>query len=141
MSAAKKYPKHSLGVDHFHPKEFLAAPEVSMAPVADAMENALQQCVLPLQLQLNLNPLLGKPKGFRTICKTPMLYRMVCRSDRSVAQWEKENHSAFDHASKGSSALVAGLRRGLKAELAIALGDQAGGVFNDFDKFQCCTWI
>ena len=46
----------------------------------------------------------------RTVCKTPMLYRMACRADNTVRQWEDNNLQSYDSATKGSSALLAAQR-------------------------------
>ena len=54
------------------------------------MEKPLQKTAQQIQNLINLNAVLGKPAaGTRTICKTPMLYRMTLRGRSEVAEWEK----------------------------------------------------
>ena len=57
------------------------------------------------------------------------------RLDKEIRQWEMNTISGFDSAKVGSSALIAGLRRNLKAEIAYWLQLQSAAVFNDFRKF------
>lgn len=73
--------------------------------------------------------------GVRAIAKTPMIYRMLCRSTNSVKEWEEEFMTDYETATKGSSALVAALVRNVVAEVAVALGLIAAGVFNDYINF------
>ena len=61
-----------------------------------------------MQNMINLNSMLGKPGGgSRTICKTPMLYRLSLRARGDVADWEELMTGEHDTAGKGKSALVA----------------------------------
>ena len=84
---------------------------------------------------MSLNPCLGKPAGgLRTICKTPMLYRMQCRTDQTIKEWELRNLQPYDSACKNSSSAKA-LLRNLTAEVAMWLGKFSAGVFNDYHKF------
>jgi len=64
-----------------------------------------------------------------------MLYRMLMRADVDIREWELNNSAPFDTAKIGSSALLAALKRNLRAELACWLGEIALAVFNDFEKF------
>ena len=90
----------------------------------------------PVQNLINLNAMLGKPQGgTRTICKTPMLYRIACRSRNEVAEWEEIDTGDFDTSGKGKSALMAAAYRGLEAEIYSYTEEQVIGVFHDFDKF------
>ena len=91
--AAQKYRKRSKGSDHWIKEELIQLPKFCAAEIASALSNAYCKLVQPYQSLLNLNPLLGKPKGHRTICKTPMLYRFVCRHIHSIAQWEISSKS------------------------------------------------
>jgi hypothetical protein len=66
-----------------------------------------------------MNPCLGKPSGgVRTICKTAMLYRIMCRIDQTIKEWELNNKQDYDSAGKGSSALGSALFRNLYAEVS-----------------------
>ena len=95
----------------------------------------------PHQLLCNLNPVLGKPSeqghppGIRTICKTPMLYRIAARCDKTVVEWESKYTASYDTSGKGCSALQAALLRASLAEVSGALNSHAGGVFHGFQKF------
>ena len=72
----------------------------------------------PLQNLINLNATLGKPSGgARTICKTPMLYRLSLRARVDVADWEELMTGDFDTAGKGKSALLAAAYRSIEAEV------------------------
>jgi hypothetical protein len=91
---------------------------------------------MPHQLLISLNALLGKPgNGCRTVCKTPVLYRMILRIDETVRKCKIENAQAYDTAKVGSSALLAALKRNLKAEVAKWLGQEFASMFNDYEKF------
>ena len=79
---------------------------------------------------------MGKPSGdIRTIAKTCMWYRGLCRSDSSVAEWESIHTAPFDTAGKGKSAIVALSVRNLKAEVGNVLGYTVVRAFNDIEKF------
>ena len=79
---------------------------------------------------------LGKPNGgTRTICKTPMLYRMSMRGLQGIRQWETGHTKEYDTAKTGSSASYAALIRGLKAEAATRLNKIPAAIFNDFHQF------
>ena len=90
---------------------------------------------LPHQQLCNLHGLLGKTKGVRSICKTPMLWRLHGKSSTLIKQWEEEHRESYDTAGKGSSALTAALIRNLLSEVAVILGMHTGTLFNDFEKF------
>ena len=45
------------------------------------------------------------------------------------------NSTPFDTAQVGSSALIAAMKRNLRAQLAYWLGEGAAAVFNNFEKF------
>ena len=116
-------------------------PRVVSGEIVDALNAANAECVVPHQLLCNLNPVLGKPSelgqppGIRTICKTPMLYRIAARCDKTVAEWESKHTASYDTSGKGCSALQAALLRASLAEVSVALNSHAGGVFHDFSKF------
>ena len=63
-----------------------------------------------------------------------MLWRMLCKCDTKVKQWEVDEAGSFDTAVKGSSALSAAIFRNL-AEIAVLLDQYAGALFNDYMKF------
>ena len=87
--------------------------------VAHCIQSSLQAVSMPYQLLCPLNALLGKPNNkCRTVCKTPVLYRMTLRANQSVRAWELANIQPYDKATVGSSALLAALKRNLQAELA-----------------------
>ena len=74
--------------------------------------------------------------GFRSIAKTPKLYRIWARTRRAaVAQWEASLHKPYDKAGKSSSALVAAASRSLVAEIATKNGLKVCGSFFDLQKF------
>ena len=62
------------------------------------------------------------------------MYRMTLRGNASVREWELENIQDYDKATVGASALLAALRRNLRAELAFWLGEQFVSVLNDYEK-------
>ena len=59
---------------------------------------------------------------------------MILRVDETVRKWEIENAQPYDTATVGSSALLAALRRNLKAEVAKWLGKEFASIFNDYEK-------
>ena len=91
--------------------------------------------VQPYQSLLNLNPLLGKPKGHRTICKTPMLYRFVSKHIHTISEWERNSRQPHDACIKGSSALNTATARSTLNEAYSALGYTCVNVLNDFLSF------
>ena len=131
-----KYKKNSLGSDLWSAKGDLAnLPFIALGEISDALKDQAKSCVVPHQLLLNFNAILGKKDGCRTISKTPMLWRMFCKCDTQVRQWEENQAGPFDKAVKGSSALSAALLRNLLAEIAVLLDYFAGGLFNDYMIF------
>jgi hypothetical protein len=60
---------------------------------------------------------------------------MVMRADNTVRQWELDNAQTYGKAQKGSSAVLAALKRNLSAELAHWLGKEFAEVYNDFEKY------
>ena len=96
LQALKGYRKDGLGADLWSATELKAIPNVCKAEVADAMQFSVRCIAWPHQNLLSLNPCLGKPDGgIRTICKTPMTYRIACRARKEVAQWEIGVRTAF----------------------------------------------
>ena len=116
-------------------------PSIASSEIVSALNAAHAEYVAPHQLLCNLNPVLGKPSeqghppGIRTICKTPMLYRIAARCDKTVVEWESKYTASYDTSGKGCSALQAALLRASLAEASLALNSHAGGVFHDFSKF------
>ena len=132
----KGYRKETKGSDIWAPSELRSLPEVAKAALASSIQSSLRAIASPHQQLISLNPLLGKPNNScRTICKTPVLYRMTLRADDSVREWELANRQAYDKATVGSSALLAALRRNLVAEVAVWLGRKHATVLNDYEKF------
>ena len=133
--ALKGYMKDTLGGDFWKPSELRFLPSPAKINISNACEFAINAVAMPHQLLISLNALLGKPgNGCRTVCKTPVLYRMILRVDESVRKWEIENAQAYDTAQVGSSALLAALKRNLKAEVAKWLGQEFAAIFNDYEK-------
>lgn len=132
----KVYRKDTLGCDNFKASELRVFPECALQGVASSLEQAINTIAMPHQFLLSLNALLGKPSGdSRTVCKTPMLYRMLLRNDQLVRQWEMSNRAPFDSATTGASALLAALKRNLLSEIAHWSGMRSGAMFNDYNKF------
>jgi len=135
-SSLKGYRKETLGCDVWKPSELRCLPYVAKSDISESMQSSMRNVASPHQNLISLNPLLGKPnKTCRTICKTPVLYRMALRADDSVKNWEVSNKQNYDKATTGSSALLAALGRNLKAEVAFWLGKQFAVVLNDYEKF------
>ncbi len=134
--AVKHYKKESKGSDSWGPSEIRALPLECKNHIAFSIQEASQKLAWPHQLLISLNPCLGKPKGdCRTVCKTPMLYRMWCRANKSVKEWEQNNTQPYDTATIGSSALTAALCRNLQMEVASLLGFHSAAIFDDYEKF------
>ena len=84
----KGYNKDSKGSDNWISSELKALPDHSKSSMADAMHAAKTRIAQPHQHLLDLNSCLGKPnKDIRTICKTPMMYRLRCRIDQTIKDW------------------------------------------------------
>ena len=114
--ALKGYRKETMGCDMWKPSELRGLPQVAKSEIAFSIQQSMRSVASPHQHLLFLNPLLGKPnKSCRTICKTPVLYRMALRADQSVKEWEITNTQPYDKASAGSSSLLAALKRNLKS--------------------------
>ena len=132
----KSYKKTSLGSDFWSAQELSALPDSMKQSLVDVMNESLTRICVPHQNCLNLNPCLGKPSGdCRTICKSPMFYRMQMRMDTEIRKWELNNSGDYDAARIGGSALKAALDRNLRAEIAHWLDRHSAAVFNDFQNF------
>ncbi len=130
------YTKTSTGSDFWRANADLAQlPFVSLGGIADAIDAQLKACTVPHQQLLNVNAILGKEEGCRTISKTPITWRMIGKCNTSISDWESAEAGSFDWAVKGQSALSAACLRNLVAEVAVILGFITGGLFNDFKKF------
>jgi hypothetical protein len=135
-SALYNYNNDTLGIDLWSSTELKALPKCARQSISDSLARALLFLVIPFQIIMSLNSLLGKPSGdSRTICKTPMLYRIMCRADKDVRKWELDNARDFDTARVKSSALLAALKRNLHSEICFWLGMIVASIFNDFHKF------
>ena len=136
--AIHKYHKDSTGSDNWSNTMLRKMPDVVISSIADASASAYLNVALPHQSLVSLNPVLGKPGGgIRTICKTPMLYRMYNIVSTAVMSWEAAISDSCPHdtAKKGNSALDAALGRNLLAEVAFWIGQVFGAALNDFHKF------
>ena len=132
----KGYHKDTRGSDNWTSTELKALPDFSKSSISDALQLAHHTVVQPHQHLVNLNSCLGKPgNGIRTVCKTPMLYRVSCRLDQSIRDWESNTLQAYDSAKKSSSAALSALSRNFAAEVAMWTGKVSSGVFNDFHIF------
>ena len=55
----------------------------------ESTHHSIDKTANPYQNPSNLHPCLGKPNGdCRTICKSPVLYRMYMRTDSKIKEWE-----------------------------------------------------
>ena len=131
-----RYKKNSLGGDVWSATELRALPKVCRQEIADNIQQAFIHLSWPHQQLVSLNMCLGKPNGgYRTICKSPMIYRMAMRGLKGIRQWKIEHTQKYDTAKTHSSALYAALIRGLKAEVATRLNKIPAAIFNDFHHF------
>ena len=132
----QSYKKPTLGIDLRSLKELLCLPDAALNLITLALNKSMSQLVWPHQPMISLNPLLGKPGGgIRTICKTPMIYRMALRTNTAVPNGEIQNKQPYDSATRGSSALTAALVRNVRAEIASWLKMESAAIFNDYHKF------
>jgi len=107
-SGLKHCHKDTLGIDVWTSTALKKLPPEGKELMSDAMQKPLKKIAQPIQNLINLNAMLGKPSGgTRTVCKTPMLYRITLRSRNEVAHWEEEHMGEYDTAGKGKSALIA----------------------------------
>ena len=93
----------SKGSDHWLSSEILLPDEV-LEPIADAIDFSVCILAWPHQMLFQLMPELGKAAGgFRTIGKTPKLYRLWARGRRKpVNEWEKSLDKPYVTACKGN---------------------------------------
>ena len=124
--SAYTYKKNTLGSDMWKATEVAGLPPVAQQILASPLNSGLNTIATPHQLLISLNPVLGKEVGVRTICKTPMLNRLVMRVDKSIRQWEISHKTNFDTATVKSPALLAPLERNLKSRSCVLVG----GVFS-----------
>ncbi len=115
--------------------DLASLPYVALGGITDAIDTQIKSCTIPHQQLLNVNSLLGKKEGCRTISKTPMVWRMIGKCDTVVKNWESLEAGSFDTAVKDSSALSAACLRNLMAEIAVLLGFITVGLLNDFMMF------
>lgn len=135
-SGAAHYPNDTKGSDKWTGIEVRSLPIESKIRISRAINSSHIKAVQPLQNLINLNAMLGKPGGgARTICKTPMLYRLPLRARGDVADWEELMTGDFDTSGKGKSALIAAAYRNLKAEVYNFIEEQVIATFHDFEKF------
>jgi hypothetical protein len=99
--AILSYHKDTTGSDLWTNSVLRKMPDVIISTIADASASAYLRVALPHQSLVSLNPVLGKPGGgIRTICMTPMLYRMFNIVSTLVAKWEQyiSNSCTYDTA-------------------------------------------
>jgi len=134
--SAKKYKKRSKGSGHWLASEFDLPKEV-IQPIAQAIDNAVVQLAIPHQMLLNLNPELAKASGgTRTITKTPIVYRLWCRTRKIILdEWEGALDKQYDTAVKGSSALIAAANRAVIAEIHHRNGSTVANLMLDMEFF------
>ena len=84
MEAIKKYNKDSRGIDGWQASEFQALPKCMILKFLRFLNLSFQKISNPHQCLTSINPLLGKPGGgVRTVCLTPMPYRLLCKASQS----------------------------------------------------------
>ena len=95
---------------------------------------------LPLVLQWSLLAMLRKPKGgFRPRGVMPMVYRVFARARRRYAvDWRENNNHDFLCASKGKSPGDVVCRQSVRAEAAVAAGEDAACGLSDMSSFYEC---
>ena len=135
LHSARTYKKISKGSDHWLASE-LDLPTKVAASIAESVNEAVVSLAWPHQSLLNLHPELGKSSGgFRTIAKTPKLYRLWVRTKKK--QFKSgllALDKGYDTACKGSSALVAAADRAFFAEIATRNNQKVVGTFFDMAK-------
>ena len=130
------YKKDSKGGDLWGATELRNLPVQVRTLLAEHINDSFQLIAWPHQQLISLNPCLGKPHGgVRTICLTPMLYRLVLRGVAGIKEWEADYVQTYDKAKTGSSALLVAIARGLRAEIGQLLGRVPAAIFNDFHQF------
>ena len=130
-----RYKKNSLGGDLWSATELIGLPKLCRQEIVDNIQQAFINLSWPQQQLVSPNMCLGKPNGgYRTICKSRMLYRMAMRGLQGIRQWEIEHTQMYDTAKTHSSALYAALIRGLKAEVANRLNKIPAAISNDFHQ-------
>lgn len=131
FKSVSKYKKVSKGSDHWLASEIAGLPKEMLEPLPKSTDIAVTSLTWPHQLMLNLMPELGKERGgFRTIAKTPKLYRLSVRTRKSVVQrWENSLVKGYDTACKGSSALMAAADRAVFVEIAVRNNKKVCGTF------------
>ena len=129
--------KRSNGSDHWGARELSALPVEILECFTSLVNDSVSMGIWPIQLFLNLMPVLGKPSGGeRCVAKTPVLYRLWCRCTRGlVKSWERQHTASWDTAKEGMSALWPALVRGLRAEVASGTGEAFGASLWDLHKF------
>ena len=111
-------------------------PDEILEPIASAIDFSVCSLAWAHQLLLVISLELGKSTGgFRTIAKTPKVYRLWARERRHpVSVWEQCLDKPYDTASNGSSALLAAAERSMFAEVAHRNHQKCCGTFFDLEK-------
>ncbi len=68
----------------------------------NAISFARKLSVIAHQQLVNLDAVIGKETGVRTIAETPMLWRVDAKLDNKVQAWEDENIGSYGTAAKES---------------------------------------
>ena len=108
--------KRNNGSDHWAAKEFAAL----LLEIVECFTSLVNDCVAmgiwPIQLLMNLMPVLGKPGGGEwCVAKTPILYRLWRRCTRGLVRaWERQHTASWDTAKAASNAPWPALVRGLQ---------------------------
>ena len=84
-SSLNVYNKETIGSDIWKPSEIRGSPMICKDHLSSTVQRPLRAVSMPHQLLRPLNALLGKPnEKLRTVCKTPVLYRVTLRNNESV---------------------------------------------------------
>ena len=96
-----------------------------------------QLLAVQVQMLCNFVGMLEKPGGGeRPIALTVALYCLYCNVRNVFAvQWDKDHAGFWDDAVRGSSALMAAIKRNISREARVALGISGAQILWDFEKF------
>ena len=137
--ALRWYPANKArGADNWDVKLLLALPDCALMCFLVWFRACQRQGKWPDWFLLNLMALLPKPNlvDFRTVAKTPQLYRIWGAQRRGIVKdWEVKVAARWDVARPGSSSLDAAFTRSVKAETALLCGKHVGCVLWDFTHF------
>ena len=123
--------------DGFHPRHYGLLCDEALEGLADFYTLAEEAAAFPEQLALLPFPMLRKPRGgWRAVCIFPLPYRLWTRARSHLFRgWEEAHARPFFACGKGRSAESTVWRQSLKAEAAVAAGEDAASVLLDGHKF------